>query len=177
MSRSLRHDFDSLREGDPLAAGDRPVTEAEVGLFALVTGDRHPQHTDQRWARESPFGERIAHGLLVLSCAVGMLALDPERVVALRAVREAVFKRPVRLGDAIRVEGRIVGKRPLTEVTGLVTCELRILRGDGALAARATLEVVWRRAARPAPRPLTEEADQLAPVLLDGGSHRLQVLL
>ena len=77
----------------------RTVTEADVTAFAGLTGDFHPQHVDAEWAAQSPFGERIAHGLLVLSLAAGMVDFDPEEVIALRRVRDVVFKRPVKLGE------------------------------------------------------------------------------
>ena len=67
--------------------------------FATLSGDMHPQHTDRAWARDSPFGERVAHGMLVLSYAVGLIPFDPDRVAALRGLDGVVFKRPVVLGD------------------------------------------------------------------------------
>ena len=86
----------------------RTVTEADVVAFAALTGDCHPQHTDAEWAASSPFGERIATGMLVLSCAGGLVPFDPERVVALRRVGDVVFKRPVRFGDTLRVSGKML---------------------------------------------------------------------
>jgi len=44
----------------------RTITEAGVGAFSALTGDHHPQHTDAQWAAETPFGGRVAHGMLVL---------------------------------------------------------------------------------------------------------------
>jgi acyl dehydratase len=122
----------------------RTVTEADVMAFAALTGDRHPQHTDTAWAAESAFGERIAHGMLVVSMAVGLVAFDPERVVALRRLRDVVFKRPVRLGDTIHVEGAVADTRPVDDETALVTWSWRIVNQDGELVCRATLDVVWR---------------------------------
>ena len=55
------------------------------------------------------FGERVAHGMLVLSYAVGLMPFDPERVVALRGLESVTFKRPVRIGDTIRVRSRVDG--------------------------------------------------------------------
>ena len=51
------------------------------------------------------FGERVAHGMLVLSYAVVFVPIDPDRVVALRGVDEVAFKRPVKIGDTMRVKG------------------------------------------------------------------------
>jgi 3-hydroxybutyryl-CoA dehydratase len=145
IDRTLSSDFDALREGDRFATAARTISEADVALFAELTGDRHPQHTDAAWAASSVFGERVAHGLLVLACAAGLVSFDPERVVALRRVRELVFKRPVRLGEAVRVEGRVRAVKPLEADLGLVGVELRVLRGDDLLALRAVLEVLWKR--------------------------------
>ena len=105
----------------------RTVAERDILDFAALTGDRHPQHTDPDWAAGSRFGEQIAHGLLVLSFAVGLLPLDPERVVALRRVGDAVFKQPVKIGDTVHVEGEIVRTREVDAEHGLVEARLRIV--------------------------------------------------
>jgi acyl dehydratase len=136
--------FDELAAGDRFTTRGRTVTEADVVGFAALTGDHHPQHTDAVWSAASPFGERIAHGLLVLSYAAGLVPFDPERVVALRKVRDVVFKRPVRFGDTISVEGKVAEITPLDEATGLVAVALTIT-ARGRTVARATVEVLWRR--------------------------------
>jgi len=142
---SLARDFDALAVGDELVTDQRAVTESDVEAFAALTGDRHPQHVDAEWAAASPFGARIAHGLLVLSCAAGLLPFDPDRVLALRAVREAVFKRPVPLGETIRVAAQVTGKRELDPERGLVEARWRVLDRRDRLLMRATVEIVWRR--------------------------------
>ena len=123
----------------------RTVTEADVVGFAALTGDWHPQHADATWAADSRFGERIAHGMLIISYAVGLMPFDPDRVVALRRVTDVIFKRPLRIGETIRVEGRITGLTALDEETGLVACAWSVLNQDRALVARARIDVLWRR--------------------------------
>ncbi len=142
---NLSAPFEQLAEGDRFATRGRTVTEADVVAFAAQTGDFHPQHCDGVWAASSPFGERIAHGMLVLSYAVGLVPFDPDRVLALRRIGDAVFKRPVRLGDTIRVEGTLLALAPVTAEAGLVTLGLRVLDGHGRAAVRAKAEVLWRR--------------------------------
>lgn len=139
--------FEELVVGARHASRGRTVTEADVVAFASLTGDRHPQHTDADWAARGPFGERIAHGMLVLSYAAGLVPLDPERVLALRGVRDAVFKRPVRFGDTIRVETTIAALDP---ATGMVTCAWRVRNQEARLVARATVDLLWRRDDEPA---------------------------
>ena len=142
-------DLDELEPGQRFATRGRTITESDVVSFAALTGDRHPQHVDVAWAAESRFGERVAHGMLVLSYAVGLVPLDPDRVLALRRVREAVFKRPARLGDTVHVEGRIDEVKPLDEATGLVATGWRVVRQDGATLARVAVDVIWRRDGSP----------------------------
>jgi 3-hydroxybutyryl-CoA dehydratase len=137
--------FDDLAVGQRFSTRGRTITEADVVSFAALTGDHHPQHVDARWAAASPFGGRIAHGLLVLSYAAGLVPFDADRVVALRRVRDAVFKRPVRLGDTISVDGRVAEVTPLDDDTGLVAVALVVSGEDGRTVARATVEVLWRR--------------------------------
>jgi acyl dehydratase len=135
--------FGDLEVGGRFATRGRTIGEADVICFAALTGDWHPQHADADWAAGSPFGERIAHGMLVLSYAVGLVPFDPDRIVALRRVGDVVFKLPVRLGDTIHVEGRIERLAPLEDGAGLVACLWRIVNQEGRTVARATVEVVW----------------------------------
>jgi 3-hydroxybutyryl-CoA dehydratase len=125
----------------------RTVTEADVVAFSALTGDWHPQHSDAAWAAESAFGERIAHGMLIVSFAVGLVAFDPERVVALRRIRDVVFKRPVRLGDTIHVEGSESDRRELDGDTALVTWNWRIVNQDDELVCRVAIEALYREPA------------------------------
>jgi 3-hydroxybutyryl-CoA dehydratase len=127
-----------------IATRERAVTERDILAFAGLTGDTHPQHTDPVWAAGSRFGEQIAHGLLVLSFAVGLLELDPDRVVALRSVRDAVFKRPVKIGDVIRVDGETIATQRVDGEHELVDVRLRVVNQDDQLVLRVRLELLCR---------------------------------
>jgi 3-hydroxybutyryl-CoA dehydratase len=147
----FERDFDSLAVGDRFTTGSRTVGEADIAAFATLSGDTHPQHVDESWAAGSRFGERIAHGLLVLSFASGLMPFDPERIVALRRVGDAVFKAPVKIGDSVHVEGELAGLREIDDANGLVECRWRVLNQDGKLVVRASVELVWRRVRVPEP--------------------------
>jgi acyl dehydratase len=125
----------------------RTITEADVVAFSALTGDWHPQHSDAAWAADSAFGERIAHGMLIVSFAIGLVNFDPERVVALRRIRDVVFKRPVRFGDTIHVEGTEAERRAVDDETALVTWNWRIVNQDDDLVARVTIEALYREQA------------------------------
>jgi 3-hydroxybutyryl-CoA dehydratase len=137
--------FEALETGQEFTTRGRTVTESDVVGFAALTGDWHPQHADAEWAASSPFGERIAHGLLVVSLAAGLVPFDPGRVMALRRVADATFKRPVRFGDTLHVEGRIAELSPVSDEAGLVTFSWNVVNQDSRLVCRARVEVLWRR--------------------------------
>jgi 3-hydroxybutyryl-CoA dehydratase len=137
--------FEELEAGQAFTTRGRTVTEADVVGFAALTGDWHPQHADARWAADSPFGERIAHGLFVVSLAAGLVPFDPERVMALRRVGDATFKRPVHLGDTLHVSGRVAELSAAGEEAGLVAFLWQIVNQDGRTVCRARVEVLWRR--------------------------------
>ena len=137
--------FEALEAGQEFTTRGRTVTEADVVGFASLSGDWHPQHCDAAWAAESAFGERIAHGMLVIALASGLVPFDPGRVVALRRVSDATFKRPVRFGDTLRVEGRIAEVAPASDEAGLVTFAWNVVNQDGRTVCRARVEVLWKR--------------------------------
>jgi len=137
--------FEALEAGQEFVTRGRTVTEADVVGFAALTGDWHPQHADAAWAEQSPFGERIAHGMLVVSLAAGLVPFDPGRVIALRRVADATFKRPVRFGDTLHVEGRIAELAPASDEAGLVVFAWNVVNQDGRTVCRARVEVLWRR--------------------------------
>lgn len=141
----LARSFDSLELGEEFRTRARTVTEADVVAFSALTGDWHPQHADAVWAASSPFGERIAHGMLVLSFAFGQVEFDPDHVVALRRLGPATFKAPVRLGDTIHARGRIASLRPLDDATGLVETAIEVVNQHSNVVALATAVVIWRR--------------------------------
>lgn len=142
-------DFDSLSEGQRFTTRGRTITEADVVSFGTLTGDLHPQHSDAVWAAESHFGERIAHGMLVISYAVGLVPLEPGRVIALRRLGDVVFKQPARFGDTIHVEGRVTQLDTVSEEMGIVGCLWKIVNQSGKTVARANVDVLWRRGAAP----------------------------
>jgi 3-hydroxybutyryl-CoA dehydratase len=148
---------EELTVGTRLTSRGRTITEADLASFAALTGDWHPQHSDAEWAAESRFGERIAHGMLVLSYSVGMLGFDPERVVALRGLDSVTFKRPVRIGETIRVEAEVEEAKPLDDAHELVTLRWRVLGAGGQLAVRARVQIVHRAAANPNRNGVAEE--------------------
>ena len=158
--------FEALETGQEFVSRGRTVTEADVVGFASLTGDWHPQHTDAEWASASPTGGRVAHGLLVVSLAAGLVPFDPGRVVALRRVADATFGRPVRFGDTLRVQGRIADLAPAPDDAGVVTFAWSIVNQEGEVVCRTRVEVLWRRDAEADAALPERESDAFVPIPL-----------
>lgn len=156
---TLSRDFDGLEPGGRFRSRGRTITEADLVAFSTLTGDFHPLHTDAEWAAASEFNGRIAHGMLLLSYCVGLVPLDPDHVLALRGFERVAFKRPVRIGDTIHVEGELESKKELDEASGLVLFAWKVVNQRQETVALAKVKVLWRRAqeAAPAEPALAEE--------------------
>ncbi len=135
---------DDLSAGARLTGRSRTITESDIVSFAAITGDWHPQHVDAEWAADSRFGERIAHGMLVLSYSVGLIGFDADRVVALRGIDSLTFKRPVAIGETIRAEADVDSVQPIDDDHELVTLRWRVLGADDRVALRARITIVHR---------------------------------
>ncbi len=96
--------FDDLEVGMEWVSGRRTVTEADISSFAGLAGDYNPLHTDAVFAAQTPYGERIAHGALVLSIATGLrqqMGLFNGSLKGLLEIRSWRFLAPVRAGDTV----------------------------------------------------------------------------
>ncbi len=145
----LTKPYDELEVGDRFESPGRTITEADLVAFAALTGDHHPLHVDAEWAAQSQFGERIAHGALVLSYGLGLVPFSPEYALALRALRQVIFRKPVRLGDTIKLTGQINRKVDIDAGTGLVSMRMAVGPKEHPGACVFLADVVWRRAGRP----------------------------
>jgi acyl dehydratase len=105
--------FDDVEVGDTWTSPARTITETDVVQFASLTGDFNPLHVDQEFARQTPFGKPIAHGLLGLSYVAGLGSHFP-RMATLSFLRilEWNFIKPIHFGDTVHVETEILSKEP-----------------------------------------------------------------
>jgi acyl dehydratase len=102
--------FEDYRVGESYEALGRTITEADVVLHAGQTGDFYPHHVDAEWTRTQPFGQRIAHGTLIISIAIGMTAGDVNPLAFSYGYDRIRFIKPVFLGDTIHVRSEIADK-------------------------------------------------------------------
>lgn len=133
---SLR--WSDLHLGQEFRSRTRTITEADVVSFAGLTGDYSEIHVSESVAGSGDFGGRIAHGLLVLSYAHGMMlggGLLADCAVAFLGISDWRFREPVHLGDTIHVTFRIVELRKSRslEHRGILTLEVDIINQRSAI--------------------------------------------
>lgn len=103
--------FEDYEVGSSRTTTGRTITEADVVLHAGQTGDLFPHHMDAEWCATQPFKERMAHGTLVMSVAVGMTAGDINPAAMSYGYDRVRFIKPVHLGDTITTTAEITDKR------------------------------------------------------------------
>lgn len=103
--------FEEYELGSTRRSHGRTVTEADIVLHAGQTGDFFPHHMDAEFAKTLPGGRRMAHGTLILSMSVGMLAGEINEQAMSYGYDRVRFIRPVHIGDTITSRSEIVGLR------------------------------------------------------------------
>lgn len=113
VGKSYLEDF---KVGEKIVSAGRTITEADIVIFAGISGDWSELHTNAEYMKNSPFGQRIAHGMLTLSIASGlamqMRGHKPIEVLAFLGMDNVRFTAPVFIGDTIRVESEVIEVRP-----------------------------------------------------------------
>lgn len=131
--------FEELEVG-MAAERSKTVTEADVTLFAGLTGDFNPAHVDEEAARRGRFGGRIAHGMLtagLLSAVLGTRLPGPGCIYAGQTLR---FTRPVRLGDTVTARVEVAELRP-EDRRVILTTTCRNQDGETVLEGEAEVMV------------------------------------
>jgi 3-hydroxybutyryl-CoA dehydratase len=141
--------FDDLVVGDEWESPRRTVTETDVVLFAGLSGDFNPLHVDHSSAQSNPFGRPVAHGLLGLAIATGLMSQAPRvDTLAFMAILEWKFLRPIVFGDTIHAVSTVESLQPQAKGRrGVVTWHRRILNQDGHLVQEGRTQTLVR--ARP----------------------------
>lgn len=141
--------YEDVEVGFRFETPSRTVTEADLVAFAGVSGDFNPLHTDRVYAAQSIYGERIAHGALVLSLATGLrqrVGLFDGTLMGLLEIRSWRFLAPVRIGDTIRVATEIAELRETSKPDrGIMVQRVEVLNQDDALVGSGELVVLLRR--------------------------------
>lgn len=138
--------YDDFHVGQIFATQARTITEADVVNFAALSWDHNKLHTDAQYASQSPYGKRIAHGLLGTVAHTGLAyQLTEESLVALLEMTWQ-FKQPIFIGDTIRVEQVVQDMRPASAGDrGILTFEKKILNQKDDIVQTGTTTILLKK--------------------------------
>jgi 3-hydroxybutyryl-CoA dehydratase len=129
--------FEEFAVGQTFETAARTVTEADIVSFAGLSGDYNSIHTDAVYAAQGSFGQRVAHGLLVLSIASGLAVrsgIMEGTVLLWRDISDWKFSRPVHIGDTVRASLDIEATKPLPRMGGgSLTLKVQVMNQDDAV--------------------------------------------
>lgn len=102
--------YDEIKIGDD-ASLSRTITEAHIVNYAGITGDMNPIHVDAEYAKQSMFGERVAHGMLVAGLISAVLGTQLPGPNSIYLGQDLKFTAPVKIGDTVTVVVSVTEKR------------------------------------------------------------------
>ena len=129
--------YRDLLPGARFRSTGRTLTEADHGLFMMLSGDWHPIHADAEFAKQTPAGQRMMHGSFGIALAMGMQAAalefaDP--LLGALGLKEWSFRRPLFIGDTVHVAIEILVRRPTSDGQRYVLeRRLSLVRHNGAV--------------------------------------------
>lgn len=132
--------FEDFEVGATFSTAARTITESDVVTFAGVSGDFNPLHVNREFANAGPFGEPIAHGLLVLAVASGLgvqTGIYTGTNLAFLGLEDWRFVGAVKFGDTIRMESTVLETRRTSKRDrGVVRIGQEIKKQDGELVQK-----------------------------------------
>ncbi len=139
--------FEEFEIGDQVEGVGRTITETDVVNFAGISADWNLIHTDAEYSAKGMFGQRVAHGLLILSIASGQavrLGFMEDTILAFRGL-EWKFQRPVFIGDTIRLRVTVEEKKDMRRVGGgLVIFKMEVINQKNEVCQRGTWEILCK---------------------------------
>jgi acyl dehydratase len=139
--------FEDFRVGDAFDTRARTVTETDVAGLVSLTWDHHPLYMDAEYARNTPFGERIAPPLLGIAFAVGLdapLAMAAGTCLGFTHT-DWRFRGPIKIGETIALEQTIAACKARDEKTGLVAIDMELVNQRGEVSISGTRYMVVTR--------------------------------
>ncbi len=113
--------FEQFEVGMQIITRGRTVTEADIVNFAGISGDHNQIHTDEAYASETPFGQRVAHGLLGVAIASGLAVQTgfmESTILAFREISQWKFSHPILIGDTIHVLLQVIETKAMPRLKG-----------------------------------------------------------
>ena len=139
--------FSEFEVGQVFESDARAVSEADVMQFAELSGDHNPLHVDEDFAKKTPFGQRVAHGMLAASISTGLGQDTGIFEGTTLALMEQTFryKAPLFFGESIRLRLEVVGTKPSSKGgKGVVSFSANVLKGEDTVVVEGSWTVLFR---------------------------------
>jgi 3-hydroxybutyryl-CoA dehydratase len=138
--------FDEFQPGQQVITAGRTITEADIVAFAGLSGDFNQMHVDAAYSQASFFGQRVAHGLLVLSIASGLMVQTgvlEGTVIAFREIENWKFSKPVFIGDTVHAVLEVMETRAMRRLGGgSVTIDVSVKNQNDDTVMKGSLIVL-----------------------------------
>lgn len=140
MVNPLEYSFDEIKVG--LIHNFEVIIDEElIKKFANISGDFNPLHMDEQYAKETKFGKRVVHGMLLASFFSRLVGMYLPGKNALYFSQNLNFVEPCFIGDKIIVQGEIMDK---SEATKIIKLKTSIKNKEGKLLVEGTSQVIIR---------------------------------
>ncbi len=141
--------FEEINVGDVFVTPGRTVTEADVVMYAALSGDYNQLHTDEEFAKKTRWGTRIAHGMLAITMLLGLterLGLFDGTAIAFLGIESWKMLKPIKIGDTIRVRLRITDKKATSRPgQGVIGREYQIINQRDEVVQEGRMPVLVAR--------------------------------
>ena len=135
--------------GAEFKSSSRTMTEADIVMFAGLSGDYNPLHINEEYCKQTQFGGRIAHGPLVYAIAAGLLFqlhLYDDTIIAFLGFDSLKFTNPVKAGDTIHARIKVLEKRETSRPDrGVMKRQLQVLNQRGEVVQDAIQAFLLKR--------------------------------
>lgn len=144
--------FEDLEVGRRIISPTRTITETDIVNFAGLSGDYNPLHIDAEYAKNTIFGERVAHGLLGLAIGSGLFTRTEfngrlsKAIIALLGINSWKFKGPIRIGDTVHMEVEITAKHDTAKPDrGVVVTVRKLVNQRGEVVQEGEVPLMIKR--------------------------------
>ena len=141
--------YEEFEVGEKFTSPARTVTETDIVLFAGLSGDYNPLHTDSEFCKDTIFGEKIAHGLLGLSILTGLstrLGIFDGTAIAFLGINDWKFKKPVFANDTIHFEMEVIEKRETSKLDrGIIFRKFELYNQRNEIIQSGILPIMIKR--------------------------------
>lgn len=134
--------FEHYKKGEIWISKGRTITETDIVNFSGLTGDWYSLHTDIEYAKSTPYKQRIAHGMLILSIASGLQIFKTGIVIAFYGMDHIRFTQPTFIGDTIHVEMTVVETQDKGNGTGVITARQKVKKQTGETVITGNVKIL-----------------------------------